>query len=60
MKENLVVREAAKKARIPLWKVAAGIGISEPTLIRWLRFPLSAEKEARILATIRDLAGEVS
>ena len=59
MKENMEVRRAAKEARVPLWKVAAGVGISEPTLIRWLRFPLPAEKEDRIMAAIAELSGEV-
>lgn len=58
MKENLDVRRAAKNAKVPLWKVAAGIGISEPTLIRWLRFPLPADKERRILLAIDELATE--
>lgn len=59
MKENLEVRRAAKTAKIPLWKVAAGVGISEPTLIRWLRFPLPTEKERRIMTVIQELTGEV-
>lgn len=60
MKENQKVRSAAKDAKVPLWKVAAGIGISEPTLIRWLRFPLPLEKENRIMEAIAGLAQEVS
>lgn len=59
MKENQAVRQAAKTAGIPLWKVAASIGVSEPTLTRWLRFPLSEEKEARILSAISALEKEV-
>ena len=55
MTENFTVRNAAKKAGVPLWRVAATIGISEPTLIRWLRFPLPAEKEQRILTAIAEL-----
>lgn len=59
MKENLGVRKAAKESKVPLWKVASEVGISEPTLIRWLRFPLPAEKERRIMAAIQELAQEV-
>ncbi|MEY8420325.1 hypothetical protein AALA83_13745 [Oscillospiraceae bacterium 44-5] len=59
MKENLGVRKAAKESKVPLWKVAAEVGISEPTLIRWLRFPLPAEKERRIMTAIQELAQEV-
>lgn len=59
MKENLTVRQKAKAAGIPLWKIAATIDVSEPTLIRWLRFPLSKERESRILKAIDKLAQEV-
>ena len=60
VKENLAVRRAAKSAGVPLWKIAASIGISEPTIIRWLRFPLPEEKERRIMDAISSLAKEVS
>ena len=60
MTENLTVRNAAKAAKVPLWREAAAIEISEPTLIRWLRFPLPAEKEQRILRAIADLGREVA
>ncbi len=58
MKENQDVRKAAKSAGVPLWKVAAAIGVSEPTIIRWLRVPLQEEKEARILSAIASLERE--
>ena len=58
MKENQSVRKAAKSAGVPLWKVAAAIGVSEPTSIRWLRVPLQEEKEARILSAIASLERE--
>ncbi|MDE6997348.1 MAG: hypothetical protein K2P04_05670 [Oscillospiraceae bacterium] len=58
MKENQSVRKAAKSAGVPLWKVAAAIGVSEPTIIRWLRVPLQEEKEARILSAIASLERE--
>ena len=56
MKENQEVRRAARSAGIPLWRVAAAIGVSEPTLIRWMRFPLPEDKEQRIMAAIAELA----
>ncbi len=58
MKENQAVRRAAKSAGVPLWKVAAAIGVSEPTIIRWLRFPLPEEKERRIMTAIATLEKE--
>ena len=38
--------------------IALEIGVSEPTLVRWLRTPLPAEKEERILVAIEKLAKE--
>ena len=60
MKENQEIRKAAKSAGVPLWKIAAELGISEPTIIRWLRFPLPAEKEKRVMDAISILSQGVS
>ncbi len=60
MRENQGIRKAAKSAGVPLWKIAAELGISEPTIIRWLRFPLPAEKEKCIMEAISMLSQEVS
>lgn len=49
---NEKVRKAARVANIPLWKVATAIGIGETTLGRWLRVPLTEDREKRILAAI--------
>lgn len=57
-KANERVRRAARAADIPLYVVAAAIGVSEATLGRWMRVPLSAEKEQRIMAAIAELAKE--
>lgn len=51
-KANQVVRKAARVAGIPLWMIAAEVGVSEPTLLRWLRFPLSPEREQQIMTAI--------
>ena len=55
--ENEQIRRMARIAGIPLWKIAACLGISEPTLTRWLRMPLPNDKEAAILAAIAKLEG---
>lgn len=60
VRENERIRRAARAAGIPLWKVADAIGVSEPTLIRWLRFPLPEDKEHRIMEAISALEQEVS
>lgn len=59
MSENQKVRKAARMAGVPLWRVALSIGVSEPTLMRWLRVPLPADKESRIMRAISTLEKEV-
>ena len=59
MENNVRVRRAARAAGVPLWKLAAALGVSEPTITRWLRFPLPEEKERRLLAAIEALDMEV-
>lgn len=60
MQENENIRKAARVAGVPLWKVAATLGVGEGTLIRWLHFPLPAEKESNIMEAITALGREVS
>lgn len=55
--ENEKVRRAARIADVPLWRVAQQAGISEATIMRWLRVPLSAERERQLLEAIDKLAG---
>lgn len=56
--ENQAVRRAARSAGVPLWRVAVAIGVSEPTLTRWLRVPLSEDREERVMAAIAELEEE--
>ena len=55
MKDNQKIRRAARVADVPLWKIAAQIGVSEPTIYRWMRLPLPEDKEQMILKAIREL-----
>lgn len=57
-KENLDIRNEARRKGVPLWRCAMYLGISEPTIIRWLRVPLSAERERQIRGAIAALAEE--
>lgn len=57
-KENNHIRRAARIADVPLWAVAAEVGISEPTLMRWLRVPLPQDRENQVMAAIDHLAKE--
>lgn len=54
--ENEKVRQAARAAHVPLWKIADEIGVSEPTMTRWLRKPLSEKLETEIMTAINKLA----
>lgn len=56
--ENEDIRKRARSAFIPLWKIAERLEISEPTLTRWLRVPISSEKKQMILSAINDLEKE--
>lgn len=58
MKENLNIRNAARIADIPQWKIADALGISEATFTRWLRVKLSPEREKKVMEVIDRLTQE--
>ena len=58
MRANADVRKAARIADIPQWRICERLGISEPTLTRWLRFELPEDKRQRILNAIDELSRE--
>ena len=58
MKANQTIREAAKRKGVKHWQIANYLGISEPTIMRWLRFPLSPEREKAIMEAIEVIAKE--
>ena len=60
MKCNETIRKAARIAGVPLYLVAHQLGVSEPTIHRWLRFPLSKEKEQQIMKAISEIETEAS
>ncbi len=53
---NNDLRKYAKERGVNLWQIAIELGISEPTMTRWLRVPLSEEKENKIKQIIEKLA----
>ena len=57
--ENMQLRFLLKMKGIPLWKVCTVIGISEPTMTRWLRVPLSEERYDKIMKAIQQIEGGV-
>lgn len=48
-----IIKKAARVAGVPLYRIAADIGISEATMTRWLRFDLPDERAERLLAAIK-------
>ena len=58
MKANQKIRDRAKDAGVRHWEIAEYMGISEPTIMRWLRVPLSPEREKAILEAIEALTKE--
>ncbi len=59
-KANSGIRNFARSKGIYLWQIALYLGISEPTIIRWLRAPLTKEREDNILTAIENIAKEVA
>lgn len=57
--ENITLRRAAKAAKVPLWRIAEALGISEPTMTRKLRRELSEKEKQQMLGFIEQLAKEV-
>lgn len=56
MKANNEIRETAKQNGVRHWQIAMRLGVSEQTLVRWLRMPLSPDIEAKILGAIHEIA----
>ena len=53
--ENKSIRLLARGAGVPLWEIAQHIGVSENTLLRWLRVKLDDVKREKIMTAIREI-----
>lgn len=56
---NSDVRTLLKMKRIPMWKLAKQIGISEPTITRWFRESLTTDHYEKVMQAIKELEGTV-
>ena len=56
MCKNLDIRASARGKGVYLYEVASVLGISEPTIMRWLRAELTDERRAAILEAIDRVA----
>ena len=53
---NQDIRDLAKSKSIPLWKIANGLGITDATFSRKLRFELPIETKEKIKTIINELS----
>jgi hypothetical protein len=56
--ENKELRAYAKEKNVFLWQIADALNIAEPTLLRWLRFPLPEDKKAAFIHAVDSIATE--
>lgn len=54
---NEDVRRELRIADMPLWALADALGVSEPTITRWMRHELSAERRQQIMDAIHEWQG---
>lgn len=52
---NTEIKELIRARGLKQWQVALALGVSERTLICWLRVELTDERKQRILDAINDL-----
>lgn len=55
---NREFRPFARGHGVPLWRLAQAVGVGEATLTRWLRVPLSTEREEQLREVVLCIAGE--
>lgn len=52
---NIDLRKAAKSAKVPFWKIAEAMGISETAMSRKMRHELTEQERQEILSVIAQL-----
>ena len=55
---NEAIKEYAARKKVLLWQVADRLGVVDTTLSRWLRHPLSKEKQELFLTAVEKIAAE--
>ena len=55
---NLEVRRKARGYNVPLWRIAEEMGVSESTMIRWLRKELDPVKQAAFEKAVDHIIAE--
>lgn len=54
-KKNIDIRTAAKESGVYLWEIAENLGVSEPTLNRYLRKEMPDSQKAKFRAAIETI-----
>ena len=52
IKANMSIRNALAERKMPLWQLAVLAGVSEPTIVRWMRTELPEERQKELIALI--------
>lgn len=55
---NSEIKNRIAKSRLYQYQVATKLGVSECTLIRWLRYEMEDTKKARVMQAIAELERE--
>lgn len=58
MKNNMIIRYAAKQHGVRLWEIAEKLGVSDATFSRTLRRELPEPERDKILTIIKEVATE--
>ena len=53
---NKIIRDELKTRGVRHWELAHELGISEQTLVRWLRFEMSDDRQLDMLMKIEKIA----
>ena len=52
---NKIIRDELKTRGVRHWELAHELGVSEQTLVRWLRFELDEERQLEMLMKIEEI-----
>ena len=52
---NMIVRDELKQRGVHHWELAHALGVSEQTLVRWLRFELSEDEQMDMLEKTEEI-----
>ena len=52
---NKIIRDELKARGVRHWELAHELGVSEQTLVRWLRFELSEDRQLEMLMKIEEI-----